>query len=395
MLPYSSEDARFKQAVVKKFHDSKLIVHWMLLLDNKVGLELLLELNVDKRENITRISIESVTEGDLNVNIEPFENFDEVMRLELKNGEISLVPEVYGQTILTIRALISFGELNSSISSSFTSGANSRLTSFKTKRLTSLKTKRLAQAFKSGRLKSFKASTVMSSKSDGFVAAGNVLGVIAKVFYERFKKEEVIDRMMLDGFAREIESAPPQTREERALFDRMMQLHMEMNPEMKRIPGTVKDSVEMCILFKKGDAAAWGKTTAKVDLSAISLFSELWMLKTYRLRKVHKEMYGNLPRAVWENLDGSRGLQYTSSVKFPAGLSHRFFDCWITWDVRTREDGQKEYVIVIVPMHEYGGKRRKLKGTEKMMEGWSKGVHIVREVRLYLSQSDEPVVSTD
>ena len=84
--------------------------------------------------------------------------------------------------------------------------------------------------------------------------------------------------------------------------------------------------------------------------------------------------------AVWENLDGTRSLQYTKCVKFPQGVSNRYGECWITWEARMLEDGRKEYTIAIVPMSDYVGTHHSLKGTEGMIKALSKGVHVVKEL---------------
>ena len=98
------------------------------------------------------------------------------------------------------------------------------------------------------------------------------------------------------------------------------------------------------------------------------------------MRNAYIEANGALPRAIWENLDDSRSLQYTNSVKFPQGLAHRFFESWISWDVRTSTDGLKEYVIAIAPIEEYTGTHYNLKGTERMVRGLSRGLHVVKEL---------------
>ena len=154
-----------------------------------------------------------------------------------------------------------------------------------------------------------------------------------------------------------------------------------MDSKMKRIHGTVKEPVEKFVAWNEKEETGWGKTKARVDLAAIALFTELWVLTTYKKKRLYEKQQGNFPRAVWENLDGSRSLQYTVCVRFPAGFDDRCFDSWITWDVRAHGDGRKEYIIVLVPIDEYKGRtRHKLKGTEKMKAAWTRGVFIVREL---------------
>ena len=210
---------------------------------------------------------------------------------------------------------------------------------------------------------------------------GDTFGLVGAAIYDRFKKEDVIDHRMQKEFMEGIWRAPPLTSSERALVKRAMEYFVEMSAKMKRIPGTLNETVEKLISVSQGGEVRWGMTKAKIDVAAKILFAELWVLSSYQKKRQHKKQNGNLPRVVWENLDGSRSLQLTTSVKFPAGFDHRFFNSWITWEAKICGDGRKEYIIAFAPMNEYEGTHHRFEGTEKMTEGWSKGVHIVREVR--------------
>ena len=64
-------------------------------------------------------------------------------------------------------------------------------------------------------------------------------------------------------------------------------------------------------------------TVTKVDLSAESLFAELWLLDTYARKAESKDIK---IRQVWNNLDGTRGLQFTTSVGLPGGFQDRLFE---------------------------------------------------------------------
>ncbi|GMH69493.1 hypothetical protein TL16_g05171 [Triparma laevis f. inornata] len=60
----------------------------------------------------------------------------------------------------------------------------------------------------------------------------------------------------------------------------------------------------------------------KMDLSAVSLFADLWLLDTYTDKAEHKD---TKIHEVLNNLDGTRGLQYNRSVALPGGFSDRLF----------------------------------------------------------------------
>ena len=160
----------------------------------------------------------------------------------------------------------------------------------------------------------------------------------------------------------------------------MLATASKIEREGERVPGTVGESADKFSKRNQGEASVWGMTKAKMDVSAAKLFARLWELNTYRLKAEHKDVNGDLPRAVWENLDDTRSLQCTTCVKFPHGVSNRYFECWITWEARTLEDGSKEYVIVFVPMSDYVGTHHNLKGTDGMIKGLSKGVQVVKEL---------------
>ena len=105
--PYSFEDDELLQKVVKKASASEFLVYWMLLFDGKIGGEFLLKLDVSEREGFIYISVESADEGDLDLDIDPFKcDIEEIVRLELKGGEIVLVPGKYGQTTMTMTAKV-------------------------------------------------------------------------------------------------------------------------------------------------------------------------------------------------------------------------------------------------------------------------------------------------
>ena len=70
---------------------------------------------------------------------------------------------------------------------------------------------------------------------------------------------------------------------------------------------------------------------------------------------------------MWENLDGTRSLQYTVTFKLPKGLTNRYFENWYTWEARTLKDGRKEFIIgaIVDPLTELSFS----KGVELFTEG--------------------------
>ena len=175
--------------------------------------------------------------------------------------------------------------------------------------------------------------------------AGDAFGLIYAALYNRLEQEDEIDRRMLKDFLDNMGEAKPLTNGERALIRSLTTLSREVEEHGKRVPGTVNDPVEKFIFWPKGSSNAIGKSAAKIDVSAKELFAELWVQNTHKSKQRHLDAHGDLPRAVWGNLDGTRSLQVTTSKKFPKGMTNRYFELWHTWEARTLEDGRKEFLI--------------------------------------------------
>ncbi|GMH49060.1 hypothetical protein TrLO_g9936 [Triparma laevis f. longispina] len=101
---------------------------------------------------------------------------------------------------------------------------------------------------------------------------------IADFFYERFKKEKIVDVRRKEGFAQNIDSAPALTRAEQDLISSSMKLAEEVSAKAKRVAGTASESVEKYLHKPEGGGAAVAMSVAKMDVSAVSLFAELWLL---------------------------------------------------------------------------------------------------------------------
>ena len=97
---------------------------------------------------------------------------------------------------------------------------------------------------------------------------------LGKLFYDRFKMEGVIDeRRKADFIKNGIPNAPPLTEGEQDMIAKLMREVEAM--KAKRISGTVNDSVEKFLHRDKKGGAAWGMTVAKMDVAAITLFTEV------------------------------------------------------------------------------------------------------------------------
>ena len=163
---------------------------------------------------------------------------------------------------------------------------------------------------------------------------------------------------------------------EEALIKKSIDLAKELTGA-KRIAGTVNEPVEK-FFHRDGESAGFGKSVARIDLDAKSLFTEQWLLDTYaeRAETLNAKIY-----EVWKDLNGTRGLQFTRSVALPGGFQDRLFKTWLTWQRRVDADGHQTFIIAICPFENYQGKTyNEVPGTENMQEATCTGVHIIKDL---------------
>ena len=120
-----------------------------------------------------------------------------------------------------------------------------------------------------------KGAAVKKLEAGGEAAKGDKLfSKLAEMFYDRFKKEGVIDaRRKTDFVENGIPNAPPLTGDEQKMIAKLIGEVEVM--KAKRIAGTVNDSVEKFLHQDGEGGAAWGMTVAKMDVAATTLFTEV------------------------------------------------------------------------------------------------------------------------
>ncbi|GMH95326.1 hypothetical protein TrST_g7379 [Triparma strigata] len=292
---------------------SETIVYWSLV-EQKKDFNLLLRLRVERQDDVEiDLSVASLDEEELNSSCLPIPPsnfaFARSFRLRLQDGQIILRPLPQGQTSLTFVARIDLHEVSqldagesapshvaSTIMGAIRSGINQRMSSRSAmKRISS------------------KLSTGAQFMRGTGVKADGVFYKIAGQFYLRYQKEAVIDARRKRDFIDGIRNVPPLTEGERNLITNLVTLAKDAARRAKRIAGTVNDPVEKFLYRDGQDGAAWGMSVAKIDVSASTFFAELWLLDTYAKKVESKESI----REVWNELDGTRGLQFSKSVKFP------------------------------------------------------------------------------
>ncbi|GMH98950.1 hypothetical protein TrVE_jg3047 [Triparma verrucosa] len=329
---------------------------------------------VEKRndEEGVLIRVESVDEEELEATSlpNPHSTASKKLWLFLKEGTIFLQPLQFGQTLFTFTAQVDVVEVTKDVVvaslSLFRKSPASVTRSTTTAGITSAVTGVTSS-------KSVVKKLGAGSEAD---KANKLFCQLANLFYERFKKEDVIDeRRKTDFIENRILNAPPLTRDEQKMIAKLMREFEVM--KAKRIAGTVNDSVEKFLHRDGKGGAAWGMTVVRMDIDAITLFTELWLMDTYARWADHKK---TAIREVWENIDGTRSVEYIGSLSLP-GVQDRIFHTWLTWKRLMDEDGRETFIIALSPFVEYHGATcHEVEGAEKLFDATTKGVHIVKKV---------------
>jgi len=221
---------------------------------------------------------------------------------------------------------------------------------------------------------SSKGAALKKLRASGEATRGKELFCkLAGLFYERFKKEHVIDERRKEDFIENrIANAPPLTGDEKKMIKESMELVEDVASRAKRVAGTVSESVEK-FLYRDGEGgAAVGMTVAKMDVAAVVLFTELWLLDTYARKAENK----NVKIREVNDLNGTRGLQYTNSVSLPGGFQDRVFNTRFTWVERVEADGRRTFIIAFCPLEKNEETYYNVDGAEQMYNATIVGAHI-------------------
>ncbi|GMH72902.1 hypothetical protein TL16_g06036 [Triparma laevis f. inornata] len=367
---WTASGDKFIQMVLKEItEDNETIVHWTLEDQNKnSSINLLLRLKVERDANgEIRIAVESIEEKDLDTTClqVPEPATAKASRLLLSGGSITLKPLLLGRTSFTITAQ---ADLRSKEQFNAVDNAPSRGAGL----IDNLKT-----GFGNKSASSRVSAGSGTAKRGDSIKTGELLSNVVGQFYKRFEKEAVIDERRKKDFIDNIPNAPPLTQGEQNLIAESMKVVEEVSSKAKRVAGTASESVEKYIYHSEEGGAGVAMTVAKVDLSAVSLFAELWLLDTYALKAEKKS---SKIREIWNNLNGMRGLQFTVSVALPGGFQDRLFESWMTWETMIDREGRRTFIIAFAPLKTYAGTHHEVAGAENMVEGTSKGVFIIKEL---------------
>ncbi|GMH85915.1 hypothetical protein TL16_g10380 [Triparma laevis f. inornata] len=305
---------------------------------------------VEGSEGEIMIGVQSVEEEELKMMTlpNPHSTTAKKLVLILSKGTIVLRRLLFGQTLLTFSAQVEVGESRND--EAFVASQSTGLTGLTSKALTD-STASIKGAKKKKKKKKKKALTDSTASIKGAKKkkkkkkkkvggkADELFFEIGTLLYERFKKEAVLDDRRIEDLIENIDNAPALMGGEQELIAGSMKLVKEISSKAKRIAGTANESVEKFLYHSEEGGAAVGMNVLKVKLSAVSLFAEIWLLDTYALKAKTKD---TKIREVWNDLDGTRGLQCTTSVTLPGGFQDRVFESWLTWEMLIDE---KEVIL--------------------------------------------------
>ncbi|GMH76095.1 hypothetical protein TL16_g06968 [Triparma laevis f. inornata] len=387
LLSSYNTDTLLNQKVLQSTPDFT-ISYWSFIVDGKLC-DMLLKLTPTTTLQETTLNVESI--ADDAYDLPP--THSKTIRLLLNKGSIYFRSSEFKLTSLTFTAQLGLGE-NSNEEGMDRFRSHTRLTMSEK---FSLSVSNLSENHDStskeyGKKNGKKNRNQSSTKYNRYnlfgegVKSDTLFLKVCSLFYERFKKENEVDRRRKDDFIERIGEAKKHSDEELELLKKSTTLVDEFSRGANRIAETVTDSVEKFVHHREGEdgndgndgGAAWGISIATIDCSAIDLFAELWITNTYAKQNEDKTI---AIREIWENVDNTRAQQFIRSISLPGGLKDRLFEVWMTWDARTEADGRHTFIVAISPLSEYKGKTKPMvPGTEKMVRALTRGVYFIKEL---------------
>ena len=168
------------------------VVYWSFLLSTMKSCDLVVKLQVEKLDSGNEIVIKvfSVDDASYRLPTSPHSAASKQFRLLLKEGVILLRPLPFGQTSFTFTAQVDFGEIKTNMRTRQTTIVATTSVITNAKRGTSVtRLGKKSNSSKGGVTKSSFSASAEAGK------ANEVFCKIAKLFYNRFQKEDTIDAM--------------------------------------------------------------------------------------------------------------------------------------------------------------------------------------------------------
>ncbi|GMH97173.1 hypothetical protein TrVE_jg7850 [Triparma verrucosa] len=215
------------------------VSYWSFMITITKSCDLLLRMRVERQdEDKVVVKVESVEEEELEATSlpNPHSTATKKLWLLLEEGTIVLRPLPFGQTLFTFKAQVDVGEVTKD--AIIASPSSFRKSTTRTRPTTAAS---IPSAI-SGVTSSRGAALKRLGAGDEADKANKLFCRLAEMFYERFKKEDVIDeRRKADFIENGIPNAPPLTGDEQKMIKESMEL---VASRAKRIAGTVNESVE-------------------------------------------------------------------------------------------------------------------------------------------------------
>jgi len=363
------EQGKFRRKTLQEYDEKegiiRRLVYWQHYDKGNKFVEFLLDVSVDSPEKSTNImELAPLDEDDLSdeataklVEILAFKNTKTVKRGVIE-GELSFTDFEFGQTAVTM-----VGTLK----------AEERVTEMKPEVdvRTSKSSKSARPSFNSGY--TFKSDGKRDTKS----AYTSLKGILNEVMDE-FRQPGLIDERRKRHFVVEfMPRAPPLTREEDAMLERVGRLEKELHTKGKRVKGTLKEGIDK-FLWREGDNV-WAAFGVTVDKSAKGVLAEQFLLDTFARSERHFKNNGKLPRVIRNDFEGTRSMHYHYGVKVPAA-TNRLFENWFVWKEAKLDNGQTAYMLGFVPLGEYYGASFTNLSKDGFVVGVTRGIYIMAEV---------------
>jgi hypothetical protein len=210
--------------------------------------------------------------------------------------------------------------------------------------------------------------------------ASKTLKTILELVQEHFNKPETIDQRRKEHFLEvEMPNVQPLTAGEEEMIAGNVAL-IKSTKGAKRY-GSLKDDVDKFIYVEEETGKVFGISKCIVDTRAAEILVDIFAIRTCEAAKLHEEKNGELPRMLWEGIDGTRSQQYSVFKRLPPPLQPRLFEAWRCWQrVVDKETGIVSFIFAFVPLSQYKGTSRSIPFSGNFKVGTSTGIYIITEI---------------
>jgi hypothetical protein len=336
------------------------------------------------------VEIKSIQETELKKNV--LEKHDELVSRTNKRilsrrarieGELKIIEFEFGQASLTFAGTLE-AQGGKQIAKFITTQTSKRNSGIMSKMAFNVLRQRSRASNSSGisSLSSTGGGGMWGGASDMEVNAifTSLKSLLSEVIGEHFHKPDVIDRRRREHFTQStMLSAPPLTEAEDTILALSEAFEGLLPKNAKRIKGSLAEGLDKYKWQEKNKL--WGAFEVTLDTSAESLLFQLFEMDKYEDARSHHFKYGDLPRKVVKNVDGTRSTHHRVAISFPPPYRNRVFDSSYVWKQVERSNGKRGYVMAFEPLNDF--KARLLDDSQADMsiynckKGSTKGAYII------------------